>query len=81
MTNTSWASFRFESSQACGLVASPDDWAKIKKLYHQAYGSKNIYWLRENVNRHQPPEFGQQLDHKADRTLGDFFKENGMELI
>jgi hypothetical protein len=81
MTNTSWTSFHFESSQVWRLVASPDDWLKIKKLYHQAYGSKNIYWLRENVNSYSPPEFGQQLDQKADRSLGDFFKKNGMELI
>lgn len=81
MHKSNWVPFHFESNQVYGLVACADDWLEIKTWYHKAYGAKDIYSLKENINKYQPPEFGQQLDHKGDQSLKDFFIENGMELI
>ena len=81
MTNQPvWKKFWFETNQAFGPVDSAEDWSRMKSQYDRAYPGCNVYDLKEAGGRdkYPIPSFGQRREHTGDRTLGEFFKKNGM---
>ena len=75
-----WVNFHFESNQVFELVDSPSEWRRVKYLYYRAYEDQDIYDLKENIYPKEIPNFGQRMEHKGNRTLRDFFTENGMDM-
>lgn len=76
-----WRRFWFETYQVFGIVNTPEDWARIKADYNQAYPGSDVYELKEigNRDKYPIPNFGESLEHTGDRTLGEFLRENGMD--
>ena len=75
-----WVKFWFESNQVFGMVESSAEWERFKLLFRDAYKNRDIYDLKEDIYPKECPNFGQRREHKGDRTLRDFFQENGMDM-
>jgi hypothetical protein len=75
-----WVKFWFESNQVFGMVESSAEWQRVKGLFREAYRNTDIYDLKEDIYPKEFPNFGQRREHKGDRTLRDFFQENGMDM-
>jgi hypothetical protein len=79
MQSTKWAAFHFESNQAFGDIENLEQWLEMKALWESAY-TGDIYDCKECTYPRAFPDFGQRMEHQGDRTLREFFKENGMSM-
>jgi hypothetical protein len=80
MKSTKWVVFHFESNQVFGEAENLEEWLKTKARWELAYPGYDIYDCRECIFPRAMPDFGQRREHLGDRTLRDFFKENGMSM-
>jgi hypothetical protein len=80
MNEKQWVKFWIESNQVFGMVESLSEWERVKRLFSEAYKNTDIYDLKEDIYPKELPNFGQRREHKGDRTLRDFFQENGMDM-
>jgi hypothetical protein len=74
-----WREFHFESNQVFGQVWDRAKWEQLKKTYEKAYPDSDIYACKES--KYRSNDFGQRSEHQGERTLRQFFKIYGMDLI
>lgn len=74
-----WKRFYFEGNQRWGWVESPEDWESFKQTYREAWHVLDVSALG-NAKRHPTAEaqFGLYQEYTGDKTLKEFFDENGM---
>lgn len=79
---TTWTTFWFESNQFFDWVKSPEDWEKVKAAYSQPGSLLSVDLLLDQAREAAPkgahPKFGIRLECDGDKTLREFFAENGM---
>lgn len=78
-----WTPFWFEGNQWFKMVNGPEDWAKLMAAHAKVGVSVDrLMRVRECVrgpmDKDLPPKFGFASECCDKRTLGEFFKENGM---
>ena len=85
MKYKNWKPFFFESNQFFGKINNPEDWALLKAAYpflceDQLLDAKESTYKghRRKEVRDVQPNYGFRIEHDGERTLRDFFKENGM---
>jgi hypothetical protein len=84
-----WKRFHFEGNQFFDGVESPEDWQRLRAAYpdltdDELLASKEATYggHRSAEERERRPNFGRRIEHDGEKTLRDFFVENGMlELI
>jgi len=80
-TDTSWTPFYYESNQYFGWIESPTDWEKVKTAYSQRGGILTTDELLDKS--HVAPgaphiKYGLRSECDGDKTLREFFTEQGM---
>ena len=83
----SWKRFFFESNLFFDHIDGPEDWERLRKAYpnlsdDQLLAAKEATYggTRSAEHRLSRPEFGFRYEHDGEKTLRDFFNENGMSL-
>lgn len=89
-TNTEppkWRRFWFESNQFFNWIENMDDWNRLRQAYpnrtdDQLLNAREATYKgsRDHRERDANPNYGFREEHDGERTLRDFFTENGMEL-
>lgn len=73
-----WTRFWFEGNLFFDWVNNPEDWAKVKTAYADWSLDELLDKSREDPSRAEYPKFGLRIECKGDKTLREFFTENGM---
>jgi hypothetical protein len=84
-----WKRFHFEGNRFFDGVEGPEDWQRLRSAYpelsdDELLASKEATYkcTRSAEEREKRPNYGRRFEHDGDKTLRDFFVENGMlELI
>lgn len=72
-----WTPFWFESNQYFNWIRSQEDWNNLC----DCYPDKSNDWLLSALSTDDTkPNFGFRMEHRGDKTLKQFFRENGMVL-
>lgn len=82
-----WKPFFFESNQFFDWVKNLDDWAKLRQC-HPNKSNEELLAAKEATygghktlkERNNNPNYGFRWEHDGARTLGDFFRENNMNI-
>jgi hypothetical protein len=74
-----WTPFYFEGNEAWGLIEKPEDWERIKREYaaHAPYTDLKSALRGKDYSE---PRFGFYAEYAGPQTLGEWAKEQGMEL-
>ena len=76
-----WKAFWFEGNQFFDWVRSPEDWERVKKAYSQDGCEMTTDELLDK-SREAPgadvPKYGLRIECDGEKTLREFFAENGM---
>ena len=82
-----WKRFFFEANQFFGHIENMADWTRLRAAYphltdERLLAAKEATYrgTRSDTERALKPNFGFCWEHDGEKTLGDFFKENGMEI-
>lgn len=83
----SWTRFFFESNQFFDNIENLTDWQRLRDAYPELSDEK-ILAAKEATyrgtlslsDRAKRPNFGFRREHDGEKTLGDFFVENGMTI-
>lgn len=82
-----WRRFWFESNQFFGWIENMDDWQRLRQAYPEktdavllAAKEATYKGNLSQQERDARPNFGLRWEHDGERTLRDFFAENGMRL-
>lgn len=80
-----WVRFHFEGNRFFDGVEGPEDWQRLRAAYpelsdDQLLESQEATYqgARSIEEREKHPNFGRRFEHDGDKTLRDFFVENGM---
>lgn len=84
-----WKRFHFESNRFFDSVEGPDDWNRLRQAYPKMTDDEILraqeatYKGTRSIEiRNARPNYGWRIEHDGQKTLRDFFAENGMlELI
>jgi hypothetical protein len=84
-----WKRFHFESNQFFDGIETPNEWILLRDAYpklsdDELLAAKEATYrgTRTTEERLKRPNFGFRIEHDGEKTLRDFFVENGMlELI
>jgi len=84
-----WKRFHFEANRFFDGIEGPSDWERLRAAYpemndDQLLDAKEATYggTRSMDVRTMRPNFGMRMEHDGEKTLRDFFVENGMlELI
>lgn len=82
-----WTRFFFESNQFFQQIESLADWRRLRGAYPQ-FSDARLLEAKEATyggslspeDRATHPNYGFRWEHDGEKTLRDFFLENGMEL-
>lgn len=84
---SNWKPFFFESNQFFDTLKGPEDWLRLRAAYPELSDEKLLAAKEATYNdtrsqerRDEHPNYGFRSEHDGERTLGDFFKTNGMTL-
>ena len=70
--------FYFEGNLSFGWVRDGEDWRQVKKRYNGQMTEEELLNAKRHCNKSDA--FGFYAEYDNDYTLGDFIKENNMEL-
>ena len=83
-----WVRFFCDTNACWDLIDSREDWDEFITTFSTHHGfprdEGRDFLLRNariNINQreNERPNFGLYTEHRGDKTLGEFFKDNGME--
>lgn len=84
---SAWRRFWFESNQFFGWIENMDDWKRLRQAYPEktdavllAAKEATYKGNLSQQERDARPNFGLRWEHDGERTLRDFFAENGMRI-
>jgi hypothetical protein len=84
MTTPTWTRFWFESNRFFNYVNSPEDWEKVKAAFADPewQPTSTVDELLDKAKvcprEGKPPKYGFAIECDGDKTLREFFAENGM---
>lgn len=82
-----WIKFLLNADRFYGWIKSPADWQRLKEAYPKKSDDDLLdckeatcEGRRSLERRDNNPNYGMRFEHDGERTLRDFFQDNGMTL-
>jgi hypothetical protein len=77
MEKKNWKAFYFEGNLYTGHIESPEHWQAVKNAYR---GVNADMPLKAKQHRSSEYCYGLYAEYTGDKTLREFFAENGMDV-